>query len=450
MDQKPNKFVNWIKTSKSAKMLTIGFLSIVLLIPLSYIENLILERSYLQENVVNEINTKWGKDVNIYGPILKIPYKIYSEKIIKNEKTKQITTEVLEHISHGYFFPEELNIKTDINPELKKRGIYTTAVYNSVINLTGNFKNIDFKKAEIPEKDILWNKAKIVFKTSNVKGISTKLAISINNKKYNLTSVNTNNNKYNKIYTLESNIITLKKLVNNEDKIDFKLSYNVKGSKSINFTPIGKETNAQIKSSWKTASFIGEFLPFNSDKITKNGFNAKWKVLDINRPFSQEYFNNLPNLDDFNFGVNFKIPVDEYQKSLRSAKYGYLVISLTFLVFFLIQTISKINIHPFQYLMIGLALVMFYTLLVSISEHSNFLKAYGIACISVVSLLSFYAKSILNKIKFTSLVTLSLLILYVFIFVIIQLETYALLVGSIGLFVILASVMLVSRKIDWS
>ena len=143
------------------------------------------------------------------------------------------------------------------------------------------------------------------------------------------------------------------------------------------------------------------------------------------------------------------IPVDEYQKSERSVKYGFLVIGLTFLVFFLIQTMSKISIHPFQYLMIGVALTMFYTLLISISEHSSFLKAYCIAGIAVVSLISLYSKSILKNLKFPIFIGVSLTALYTFIFVIIQLENYALLVGSIGLFIILSSVMYASRKIDW-
>jgi len=144
------------------------------------------------------------------------------------------------------------------------------------------------------------------------------------------------------------------------------------------------------------------------------------------------------------------IPVDEYTKSERSAKYGFLVIGLTFLLFFLIQTLSKIHIHPFQYLMIGLALTMFYTLLVSISEHSNFLRAYLIAGVSVISLITLYSKSILRTWKFPLFICASLTALYTFIYVIIQLESYALIVGSIGLFIILAIVMFVSRKIDWN
>jgi len=226
------------------------------------------------------------------------------------------------------------------------------------------------------------------------------------------------------------------------------ISYN--GSQQFRIIPVGQETQLEIKSSWKNPSFIGTYLPYNNNKLTESGFNARWKVLNINRPFPQSFTNTLPNLSEYAFGVNLMIPVDQYQQSTRSAKYGYLVISLTFLIFFLIQSISKIDIHPFQYLMIGLALVMFYTLLISISEHSSFMVAYFIASIAVVVLIGLYSKSILKRWKFPLFITTSLVILYSFIYIIIQLESYALLVGSIGLFAILATVMFVSRKIDWN
>lgn len=155
-------------------------------------------------------------------------------------------------------------------------------------------------------------------------------------------------------------------------------------------------------------------------------------------------------MKNYSFGVDFIIPVDEYQKNDRASKYGFLVIGLTFLIFFVIQSISKISIHIFNYTMIGLALVMFYTLLISITEHSSFLKAYLIAGISVVLMISLYSVSILKSKKFAAFIGLSLTALYTFIFVIIQLENYALLAGSIGLFVILGLVMYFSRKIDWN
>ena len=215
--------------------------------------------------------------------------------------------------------------------------------------------------------------------------------------------------------------------------------------------PIAKTNSANIKSNWTSPKFSGYFLPNGDEKKTNaNGFEANWKILEFNRPFAQSYFGVLPNLEKYAFGVDFIIPVDEYQKNERASKYGFLVIGLTFLIFFVIQSISKISIHIFNYTMIGLALIMFYTLLISITEHSNFLKAYVIAGISVVVMISLYSISLLKNRKFPLLIAFSLTALYTFIFVIIQLENYALLVGSIGLFLILGLIMYFSRKIDWN
>ncbi|WP_242202394.1 cell envelope integrity protein CreD [Aestuariivivens insulae] len=450
--QNKNKFGHWLKTSITARMLMVGFLTLVLLIPLFYIEGLITERSIRKEQAVNEINQQWGNEVLIYGPILEIPYKTYTEKTVTDKDTKKTYTETIENIEHAYFLPENLQINSNIDPEEKKRGIYSTAVYNSNIKINGTFGNPDFKSLEIDGKDIIWDKVKLIIQSSNVKGVYGA-DITLANKNYPITSKY--NNKSNRSpYTLTLHTLETKYLEKLDfiatNQIPFNIEFNIKGSEQIRFIPVGKTTEARITSNWKTANFFGEFLPYNNDKITENGFDAKWKILELNRPFSQEYKNNIPDLTEFASGVNFMIPVDEYQKSERSAKYGFLVIGLTFLIFFLIQTLSKISIHPFQYLMIGLALTMFYTLLVSISEHSNFFKAYLIAGISVVLLISLYSKSILKNIKFPLFIGISLSALYTFIYVIIQLENYALLTGSIGLFLILATVMYVSRKIDWN
>jgi len=454
MNMQQNKFGNWIKNSITARMLMIGILIIVLLIPLSYIESLIRERANRQESVVNEINEKWGSEVLLYGPILKIPYKTYTEKLVTNSETKKITKETISHVNYAYFFPEKLAINSEINPEVKKRGIYKTSVYKSTMDLSGNFTKPNFSSIDVESKDVLWEKATVIVKTSNLKGINNQVEISLNSNsyafvpKYEAKHKNAFPNNEISMHKLETSYLKKEEL--NIDTQPFSIKLTVSGSEQFKIIPIGKETKLNVSSNWKTANFIGEFLPLNSDKITENGFDALWNVLHINRPFSQEYFKNLPNLNEYAFGVNFKIPVDEYQKSERSAKYGFLVIALTFLIFFLIQSISKINIHPFQYLMIGLALTMFYTLLISISEHSNFLKAYVIAGISVIVLITLYSKSILKTFKFPLFIGISLSALYTFIFIIIQLENYALIVGSIGLFAILATVMYVSRKIDWN
>lgn len=458
-----NRFVNWLKTSITARMLVVGFLTLILLIPLSFIDSLIRERKFRQQDVVNEINDKWGKEVLVYGPILKLPYKSIKETKNYNEKTKTYSTSTETVTKYAYIFPDELHANAKINSDKLKRGNYESAVYTSTMNFKGNFKTIDLSLKDIKNDAIIWKKASFIVKTSNLKGIRGELNINIDTTQYAFETIFNTRRKvrledeeYYPNYDvglndLESSFIKKEHLPTKENPMSFDFSINYNGSKSLQIIPIGKSTTMQMTSNWSNPSFTGEFLPNPETKsITKEGFSADWNVSHLNRAFTQQYLNTIPNLKEFAFGTNFIIPVDQYQQSERSSKYGFLVIGLTFLIFFLIQTLSKINIHPFQYLMIGLALVMFYTLLISISEHSNFLKAYVIAGASVVSLITFYSRSILKGLKFPIFIAASLTALYTFIYVIIQLENYALLVGSIGLFLILATVMFVSRKIDWN
>lgn len=447
----PNKFGNWLKTSITARMLMVGFLVLILLIPLSFIESLIFERSMRQQDVVNEINDKWGNHVMIYGPILKLPYKTYSETKTFNEQTKTYFTETTSEIKYAYIFPESLSSDVDVDSKSLKRNNYESAVYTANMDFNGNFPIPNLKIKDIKDEDILWNKATILIKTSNLKGIKNEMSLKLNDSTYSFeTNFKSNSRNNTQLDELESGFLKETDVPKSANtNFSFHMTFN--GSQNIQLIPIGKTTTMHMTSNWANPSFIGNFLPNDETKtITDEGFEADWKILHINRAFSQQYLNNIPDLQEFAFGTKFIVMVDEYQKSERSAKYGFLVIGLTFLIFFLIQTMSNINIHPFQYLMIGLALTMFYTLLVSISEHSNFLKAYLVAGISVVTLITLYSKSILKTFKFPIFIGLSLTALYTFIYVIIQLENYALLVGSIGLFIILATVMFVSRKIDWN
>ncbi len=437
------------KNLATVKMLMVGALIAVLMIPLTYIKFLIIERAERQTSVVNEINEKWGKEVLLYGPILKVPYKTYTETI-HNKGKKNESTETEEKINYAFFFPESLNTKATVNPEKKHRGIYETAVYKTKMEVDGNFSKPDFKSIGVKDEDIIWDKAKIIIKTSNLKGINNQIKITLNKNTYFFKPKYENQNQFNdniRLHRLESSSLNKTDITN--ELSTFKIDIDINGSESLKIIPIGKETNMNVISNWDNKSFIGNYLPYEKGE-NLTGFNAKWKVLQINRPFSQQYFYKIPDLNEFAFGVSFMIPVDQYLQSERATKYGYLVICLTFLIFFLIQSLSKINIHPFQYMMIGLALTMFYTLLISITEHSDFFRAYLIASISVIALITLYSKSILKSFKFPLFIFLSLGSLYTFIYVIIQLENYALLVGSIGLFTILGIVMYASRKIKWN
>lgn len=434
--------------STTAKMMMVGLLTLVLLIPLEFVKTLITERSQRKQEVVDEVTQLWGKDVFFYGPILKIPYKSYKEYNVTNSKTKVVTIEKSATIEYAYFFPEKLNNKSDVKKNTSlKRGIYNNVVFTANMHFDGTFTKPDYAKLGIKEEDLLWDKASVMVKTTNLKSIKSDLNIQLNNQKLDFESKPEEDNFYG---TLETTAFNYKTLANKETiKFNFLMQYN--GSNSIKFIPVGKTTLVNVDSDWDSPSFEGTFAANDTTKtIGKNGFHADWKILDINRSFSQQYAEKIPNLNEYSFGVKLIETVDEYQQNERASKYGFLVIGLTFLVFFLIQSISKISIHIFQYSMIGLALIMFYTLLISITEHSSFALAYLIAGISVIAMITWYSVSILKDKKFPLFIGLSLTALYTFIYVIIQLENYALLVGSIGLFLILGAVMYFSRKIDWN
>lgn len=432
--------------STTAKLMMVGALTIVLLLPLAFVQDLISERNQRKTEIMDEVSTIWGKDIMFYGPILKVPYKSNVSTKIINEKTGAITLQNDSKTNYAYFFPNELNNKTNVlKNEKLKRGIYSPIVFNANLNFEGNFSNLDFAKMGISEENVDWDKASIIIKTTNLKSIKSELLIQLNGQKLLFEPTN-NSEEYSIISTQSFNYNALAK----NQLLDFKFSINYNGSNSLKFIPIGKTTSVSIDSDWESPSFEGSFAATDATKkISNSGFHADWKILTINRTFSQQYNNTLPNLDDYLFGVKLIQTVDEYQQNERASKYGFLVIGLTFLLFYLIQTISKINIHIFQYSMIGIALILFYTLLIAITEHSSFSLAYSLSSIAVIALITSYSVSILQNKKFPVLIGSSLVVLYSFIFVIIQLEDYALLVGSIGLFFILATVMYFSRKIEW-
>lgn len=432
--------------STTAKLIMVGFLAIVLLLPLEWAKGLIQERAQRAQEVKEEITNKWGKEILFYGPILKVPYQITKESSLINQKTNEVIKEQKVEIAYAYFFPDALINHSNITTQKKKRSNFETVIFNSTLDFKGTFSKPDFTKKKIKESDVLWDKATIIIKATDLKNIKSVPKIKLNAQTLVMEPV-FSDKEGTTLQTLET--VSNQNIFVEAMHLVFDFSMQFDGSEKIQFIPVGKNTEVSIKSNWDSPSFNGYVLPFES-KITKDtGFEAQWRILNINRPFPQQYFGNIPNLEPYAFSVDFVIPVDEYQKNDRASKYGFLIIGLTFLIFFLIQTMSKINIHIFQYSMIGIALTLFYTLLVSITEHSSFLFAYLIASLSVVIMISLYSISILKGKKFPIFIGLSLSFLYAFIFIIIQLENYALLVGSIGLFLILGAIMYSSRNIDW-
>lgn len=216
----------------------------------------------------------------------------------------------------------------------------------------------------------------------------------------------------------------------------------------MQFLPLGKTTDVNIQSQWATPSFDGAYLP-DSRNISEKGFEAHWNILHLNRNYPQIWTGSKYDPNHSRFGTHLLLPIDRYKKSDRVSKYAILFLELTFLVFFFMELLKKVFIHPIQYILVGLALVVFYSLLLAFSEHISFNSSYLTATILTLSIVSLYTYVILKSKTVAGLVLGILLILYLFIFTILQLEDYALLIGSVGIFIILSLVMYISKKIDW-
>jgi inner membrane protein len=233
----------------------------------------------------------------------------------------------------------------------------------------------------------------------------------------------------------------------------FNSTLTINGSGGFRITPVGKVTRARCTSTWKDPSFDGAFLPdpTDGDATKGEGFSAQWTVLHLNRPYPQEFIGEQRMaMEESAFGVRLMQPVDEYLKNERASKYGLMLIVLVFLVFFFVEVLQELRIHPIQYLLVGFALSLFYTLLIAFSEHIGFAKAYILSALAVIGLVVAYSHSVIMVRRASQLLGLIMLLVFGFMFALIHQQDYALLFGSIGLFITLALVMWVSRRIDWN
>jgi inner membrane protein len=342
--------------------------------------------------------------------------------------------------------PSELIVTSQVDPKKLTRGLYEVVVFDSKSSITGSFDlNINPDKSGL--KEIKWNDAFLTIGISDLRGIKDQIKFKWG---VDILPVSSGTNASSVIST--GITINLPKLTTaqKDAKIPFSFKLNLQGSKNLSYVPVGAITKVDVKSSWSSPSFDGSFLP-DAREISNNGFSANWKILQLNRNFPQswigdEYRNNLNN---YSFGVNYILGLDDYQKSMRSAKYAVMTIVLTFLIFFLVEILHKRKIHPFQYTLVGLSLSLFYVLLISISEHAHFNLAYIISAMSVIIMISLYSLSVFKSKKHSLLLVGILMSIYGFLFVILQLTDYALVMGSIGLTVILAITMYFTRNINW-
>jgi inner membrane protein len=425
----------WQKSKVIVKGLLIGVIALLLLIPAYFVQDLIQEREARQKEAYTEVSTKWADRQNISGPVLVIPYTAAST----DASGKPIMIKSL-----AYFLPDQLTITSRVTPIKKYRGIYQVMLYSAVIDLAGNFSALPFEKLKLSPTDMVWNEAYLCMGVNDAKGLKDELKMNWNDSILSLTPSNVNNAVFKDCFISPVSIDPNKAATN----IKFSGQINVNGSGQLQFTPVGKQTIVQMQSTWPDPSFTGNQLP-DSSTISKLGFDAKWKSLFHTRSFPQAWKGDNYNLSRAAFGTDLFIPVNGYQKTMRSVKYAILCILLTFTAFFLIETNNKRSVHPIQYALIGFALILFYTLLLSFSEYIGFNGAYAMATLATVSLITWFVKGLLASMRLSMLLAFVLVLLYSYVFTILQLQDYALLLGSVGLFLTLAVVMYYSRKVQW-
>ena len=427
-----------MKTKKNIsitlKAVIVGVLTLLLLIPGAMVQDLIYERQERSIETIERINEKWSNEQTLCGPVLSIPYTV-----IETVKDKEVlrTNHVLN------ITPEELKVDVKLYPEERHFGIYKTILYKSKIELSGAFKNRELKSSN----SLIYHldKAYITLGVSDLRGITENLNFNLNGKSYVSSSAGSADYVIGKGLVIDINDAGM---FGQEAALAFDCLLSLNGSSSINFIPIGKTTEVLVEGDWNAPGFIGNFSPEHLP--ADSGFRAQWKVLSFNRNIPETWINNkAEGISDSSFGVSLVSPVDHYQQNMRSAKYAVMFIGLTFMLFFFVEVITQKRIHPIQYLLVGIALILFYSLLLSISEQIGFMWAYLIASAAIIILITLYAYSIFKSKTHTTLLAFVLGILYMFLYTILQLEDIALLIGSIGLFVILAVVMYFSRKIAW-
>jgi len=413
----------------------LGGIGIVLIVSLGMIQGLVTERSERAKAARAEIASGWGAQQTVGGPVLVIPYRVRTDA----------TTVV---VQRARFLPSELKVTGKIYPERRHRGIYETVLYSSDLAIEGAFARPDFSGWNIAPEDILWNEAFISLELTDLRGIRGNPLLRWNGQPLPIEGGGGDT-------TLWSSGIHSSIPTPGAERDSFTLSLHLNGSETISFLPMGGETQIEIASPWPNPSFCGAFLP-DSRTITPGGFRARWSVSSMARSFPQRW--RTAGDDDSGivnaigssaFGVGLFSPVGHYQKTERSVKYGALFIVLTFLTFFLYELLSPVTLHPVHYLLVGGALCLFYLLLLSFSEQVSFAFAYAIASIATIALISCYSAVLLrSRRRLLGLIGVMAL-LYGYLYVLLQLEDWALLMGSIGLFAILAGVMYATRNVDW-
>jgi len=424
-----------VRQTLTFKGIAIVILTVLLLIPGTMIQDLIKERQERSQKTVQDINEKWSQSQTLCAPLLIIPYTTTRSDNVRVTNTLYVT-------------PKDLEVNVSLTPEERYYGIYKAILYKSDIHFNGNFSGLADLKVE--NSELHFDKAQIAIGITDLKGVTQNPIFKANGKQLEANVGTVRHLFANNKNSSDKTLIVDLKGINLKDSIPQTLSFDcamkLNGSRSLSFIPIGQSTAVTVNGQWQSPSFIGGFSPEST--IDSRQFKAAWNILGFNREIPAMWSNdNVSNLRDNSFGVNLIETVDHYQQNMRSAKYALMFIALTFTVFFFVEIFTKKPILIFQYVLVGIALILFYSLLLSLSEQIGFGRAYLTASAATILMTTVYFYSLIRRLAATLILGGIMIALYAFLYINLQVEDFGLLFGSIFLFVILGVVMFVSNKI---
>lgn len=438
------------------KVLVIGGLIVAMLVPLFLVMQVIAERAGRYQEVVAEIGRQWGGAQLVSGPILAVPYReFYSDADGRRQSAEQT----------AFFLPDRYDVTAQVAPETRYRGMFQAVVYTVDLHSEGSFTppGADFWAGR--DVQIRWDEAALMVGISDQRSIRQGVTIDWGGRTLDMTpgvhpalsGLAATGMAYAPAGGngggMQARIAGLQEAPAGEP-IPFAFDLTLNGSDSLAFVPLGEESHVAVASPWPDPSFIGNYLPDGST-IGEDGFSAEWTLSYFGRSYPQQWTTaedggNTPYaIAQSAFGVRFFQPVGAYQQTERTAKYGILFIAFTFAVLFLFEVASGRRIHIFQYGLVGLSLCVFYLLLLAFAEVMGFGLAYLIGAAAVVGQILLYALKVLGGWRRTLLLGALLAGLYGGLYVLMQMEDRALMVGAVALFLLLGAVMYFTRNVDW-
>jgi len=440
-----------ITSSGGFKIGILVILILLLLIPVVMIRSLITERSYRANDAEESIMEAWGSEFTLYGPVVRIPVVERTENRTKTEKEGE-QIQIITQNYNLWLTPKDVNIQADFSAEKKRRGIFSVALFSGNVSLSGSF-TFERVKDELKQNQTIYpQQAEIIMGLASQKGIRRIIKADWNGSELFFKPGNRN---FAFAYT-DNNGVNASSPFNTAGVNTFDFQFAVQGGKSIRVLPVGEVTQARIQADWPSPSFQGGFLPA-AYTLSESGFDADWEISYLSRSIPLFWFTDERggydgkiNLKDGLFGVDFFKPLDHYALNERAVKYAVLFLVIPFLTLFFLEVFSQKSIHPVQYVLSGLANIIFYLLLLSISEHLSFSVAYLIAAAALTAMMTLYARSLVETWTRSAYMGLVMALLYLILYLTLSAEDWALLIGSIVAFMITGIVMFLTRKLDWS